>query len=331
MVLIFRTCCRRIWIWSERIMDLKHLKPLETIKDGISIEVLNDLIENGEKYSGELLEILDYTVGNAGELCKEGSFVLHIVAMYTLAYFKDKRAYPGIVAVAKLPPEIINPLLEDTITEGLSSIIASVYDGNLDPIKGIIESRECDKYVRRAALGSLVALVVNGIIDRDEVVCYFKELYNQKMNLLSEDVIECLIDKSLDIHPTGLEEEINKANDGDVLGFSSPDIDYRLEEQGAESIECILEEAKMYSEYCLVSRDDVLSLSKWLGNTRKMEYTYDDEGDDEDNPFITHGLDYDEDDFLAENTTTVRNIEKIGRNHPCPCGSGKKYKKCCGK
>jgi preprotein translocase subunit SecA len=26
----------------------------------------------------------------------------------------------------------------------------------------------------------------------------------------------------------------------------------------------------------------------------------------------------------------VRNSEKIGRNDPCPCGSGKKYKKCCG-
>jgi preprotein translocase subunit SecA len=23
--------------------------------------------------------------------------------------------------------------------------------------------------------------------------------------------------------------------------------------------------------------------------------------------------------------------EKIGRNDPCPCGSGKKYKKCCGR
>jgi len=22
---------------------------------------------------------------------------------------------------------------------------------------------------------------------------------------------------------------------------------------------------------------------------------------------------------------------KVGRNDPCPCGSGKKYKKCCGK
>lgn len=24
-------------------------------------------------------------------------------------------------------------------------------------------------------------------------------------------------------------------------------------------------------------------------------------------------------------------VDKIGRNTPCPCGSGKKYKKCCGK
>lgn len=28
---------------------------------------------------------------------------------------------------------------------------------------------------------------------------------------------------------------------------------------------------------------------------------------------------------------TVRKEKKIGRNDPCPCGSGKKYKKCCGK
>ena len=27
---------------------------------------------------------------------------------------------------------------------------------------------------------------------------------------------------------------------------------------------------------------------------------------------------------------TIVKGEKIGRNDPCPCGSGKKYKKCCG-
>ncbi len=29
-------------------------------------------------------------------------------------------------------------------------------------------------------------------------------------------------------------------------------------------------------------------------------------------------------------TTIVREGSKVGRNDPCPCGSGKKYKKCCG-
>jgi hypothetical protein len=27
--------------------------------------------------------------------------------------------------------------------------------------------------------------------------------------------------------------------------------------------------------------------------------------------------------------TYVRQAPKVGRNEPCPCGSGKKYKKCC--
>ena len=30
-------------------------------------------------------------------------------------------------------------------------------------------------------------------------------------------------------------------------------------------------------------------------------------------------------------TTIVRAGPKVGRNDPCPCGSGKKYKQCCGK
>ena len=33
----------------------------------------------------------------------------------------------------------------------------------------------------------------------------------------------------------------------------------------------------------------------------------------------------------SEKGRTVRKGKKIGRNDPCPCGSGKKYKKCCGR
>lgn len=33
--------------------------------------------------------------------------------------------------------------------------------------------------------------------------------------------------------------------------------------------------------------------------------------------------------FRSSKTPYVRSDVKVGRNDPCPCGSGKKYKKCC--
>lgn len=38
-----------------------------------------------------------------------------------------------------------------------------------------------------------------------------------------------------------------------------------------------------------------------------------------------------EDGELIGEKPMVREEPKVGRNDPCPCGSGKKYKKCCGK
>jgi len=35
--------------------------------------------------------------------------------------------------------------------------------------------------------------------------------------------------------------------------------------------------------------------------------------------------------FFDRMQKPYRKTEKIGRNEPCPCGSGKKYKKCCGR
>lgn len=36
--------------------------------------------------------------------------------------------------------------------------------------------------------------------------------------------------------------------------------------------------------------------------------------------------------YVYDGTESYTRMQpKIGRNDPCPCGSGKKYKKCCGK
>ena len=49
--------------------------------------------------------------------------------------------------------------------------------------------------------------------------------------------------------------------------------------------------------------------------------------------FSTYGDDMENPGALAtaQRTKTIVNESKVGRNEPCPCGSGKKYKQCCGR
>jgi hypothetical protein len=64
----------------------------------------------------------------------------------------------------------------------------------------------------------------------------------------------------------------------------------------------------------------------------KIQYTYEEE-DDDDNDDDVDDVEKEEKAFdnVSHRSFTVVNKRKVGRNEPCPCGSGKKYKHCCGK
>lgn len=46
---------------------------------------------------------------------------------------------------------------------------------------------------------------------------------------------------------------------------------------------------------------------------------------------ISHKENFTTNENFTESSAQTRKVKKIGRNEPCPCGSGKKYKKCCGR
>ncbi len=62
---------------------------------------------------------------------------------------------------------------------------------------------------------------------------------------------------------------------------------------------------------------------------------YEDEEDDDDDDFEEEDKKGNYDEYEHKNVLTLhrvpQNTVKIGRNAPCPCGSGLKYKRCCGK
>jgi len=71
----------------------------------------------------------------------------------------------------------------------------------------------------------------------------------------------------------------------------------------------------------LNSRKERSLFEKLFNKYKKYQKRYPEEFFDED--------DWD-DEEMPDNEPYVRKEQKIGRNDPCPCGSGKKYKKCCG-
>jgi hypothetical protein len=130
--------------------------------------------------------------------------------------------------------------------------------------------------------------------------------------------------------------------------------DLRLAERALEllrggSIHLRLEATRPADREELV--DDVAAIIELLGRAedaaelveagirRFQELTAEEEPEDEEE--VDVGADFedvvDEDRLGAyartfdEVTTIHREAPKVGRNEPCPCGSGKKYKKCCGK
>jgi preprotein translocase subunit SecA len=61
------------------------------------------------------------------------------------------------------------------------------------------------------------------------------------------------------------------------------------------------------------------------------EWSYGDEEDDYDDEEDDEDVEEDETDNTTKRKIVDMKTVKIGRNKPCPCGSGKKYKHCCGK
>ena len=77
------------------------------------------------------------------------------------------------------------------------------------------------------------------------------------------------------------------------------------------------------------AQDDVEAVTEPQVDTSEMNFEHEDPanalaGDASPEPDLTE-------DGKPSSGTYVRDGRKIGRNEPCPCGSGKKYKQCHGK
>ena len=292
------------------------LKELEQNPGYFPREAIEEAIRRREEITPHLMQALQEAAeGSEVSMDGEASF-LPLYALFLLAQFRERRAYPLIMNLCKLPRESLDGLIGETITEGLPQIIASVFDGDTKPIKSVIENSSIDEYVRSSAIRSLSILAHEGRIERDQVIAYFTELFRTGLEKEPSHVWDELASEAVDLYAKTLADDIREAYKEGLIwpGYMAPE---EVEQVFAMQEEAVLARSKKLHKGLI---DDVIEEMHWWAcfSPRKESLP---------KPAELFGAAADRQDA----GTGVRSAPKIGRNAPCPCGSGKKYKKCCGR
>jgi hypothetical protein len=263
-------------------------------------------------------------------------YMLHVFATYLLAQFRDKRAYRTLVRILGAHGEVAEDLFGDTITERLDNILASVYDGDPAPIKQLVEDEQVYEFVRGAAVDTFFVLAHTGQMPRQEVVAYYQHLFRGGLRREYHQVWNALACIVADLPAPELLEDLRKAYEDDLVDYTYAD----LEELEADTLVPFEKKPKWKQEKAsLVS--DAISEMQWWNAFEADDPPEPEEMDDQaavlsasppasvqpsaDPPPGAVNPEY----SPEPPGPGIRRGLKTGRNDPCPCGSGKKYKKCC--
>jgi hypothetical protein len=268
-------------------------------------------VAHREEVTPHLLRILEDTVDRAAELGAEGDYMAHLYAMFLLAQFREMRAYPLMVRFASLPGDVQYSLCGDFITEGLGPV-ASVCGGDIEGIQSVIENENADEWARGSALSGLVTLVAAGQKSRDEIVSYFVHLFRGKLARKWSHVWDSLVSDSCDLCPAELVDDIERAYEEGLVdpGFVHFDDVKRAIALGKDRAL-----ARLADNPHRHLVDDTVKEMGWWECFRDHS---------------TSGVKGAAQASAKANFQIVSKKPKTGRNEPCPCGSDKKYKKCCG-
>ncbi|WP_017661802.1 DUF1186 domain-containing protein [Baaleninema simplex] len=193
-------------------MQIKDiLSELEVFAGHFPRTALKQAISQQEAITPELLAILEKYKNNLEALRSDSAYLLNAYALFLLSQFREKQAYPLVVELFSAPEEIIEDTIGFIATEYLQRILASICHGDLEPIEQLIENTEISGWTRTSALESLTVLVVQNVIPKEQVIPYFKELFDRFLEAKDDFMLTYLVVESIDIYAIELKPYIDRA------------------------------------------------------------------------------------------------------------------------
>lgn len=214
--------------------------------------------------------------------------------LHALAAARDTRVYVPLMRLLHQDGEAVEALLGDATTITTARIIASVFDGDAGPLHALILDSAADGFIRNEAFTALAYLTRQGRLPLEDA----------RALLLRFDAAQAAVEG--DMAWVGWEEAIAYLGLTDLAPRSqAARRDGRLTDEFSDAawfrkaLRQASAEPPDLSEFGdrYGTLDDPVEALAWTEESYGQPVT---------NPF-----------------------KYVGRNDPCPCGSGKKFKKCC--
>ncbi|HEY1544325.1 MAG TPA: DUF1186 domain-containing protein [Xanthobacteraceae bacterium] len=292
-------------------MDERRLLHQLATTDGLPVEAIQAASAQRATVSPAFVRLIERMV--AGSADRTDLDALFLV-FHLLGEWREKSAYRPLAALLRLAREDVRRVLSDAVTETSHRVMAAVFDGDPIPLQTIIRDPEADEFIRSRMCEALAMVTLRGELSREAATAFLRDCFHE---LAPQD--ECFVwdGWQSSIAMLGLVELVPLVRQAFERKFISPGSlsfeDFEEDLEGALAGEATFGSLRA-PEFDLFG-DTVEELSSWgfarpKGRTKKAA----------DSEVVWRSLD---------NDPAVNPHRNVGRNDPCPCGSGKKFKKCC--
>jgi hypothetical protein len=294
-------------------MDAEAILPELTYAEGLPREAL----EAASAQRAEMLplfvnEIETYLALEPAARAKPTPlfFIFHL-----LGEWREKAAYRPLARLMRLPAHEVDAVFGDSITTTSHRVMAAVFDGDPTPLCEIFLDPHAEQFIRSRMCEALAMVTLRGELDRAMASRIlrdaFMEMQPQSQNFVWFGWQSAIAMLGLSDLKTLVKKAFDRGFiDSYTLGLEDFEKDLRW------GIERLGEPWRSdVHEYTLFG-DTIDELSGW--------YCFSERYSEDQERGRRQGKTDRVDSQSLENP-----FKSIGRNDPCPCGSGKKFKRCC--
>lgn len=225
-------------------------------------EAIESAIAKRKQITPFLLEVLKDAIDRVDEIIEDDNYQGHLYAMYLLAQFREKAAYPLLIKLFSFPGEIPHSIAGDVLTEDLHRIFASVAGNTIEPLQMLIENPSINEYVRASCQTSLVTLVGCGHCSRKEIIEYFQTLFKKKLERRPSFVWDSLVVNCCLLHPDEVYLDICRVFEEGLIDpkfIKLEDVRKVLDEEKDRRLFQLFQNSELIE-------DTVTEMEKWLGS-----------------------------------------------------------------